>query len=393
MKRNTSIFILYLVCGFFLLSGCHMSMNRASNGKPEKQLNAEKWLKHGNTCYKKGDLNQAIANYGKALEIDPQNAIAYYNRGNAWHKKGEMNRAVADYSNALEINPKLAMAYYNRGNAWYTGALEQAISDYSKFLDVNPNDADAYVNRGNAYYKKNDFDRAIADYSRAIEIDPENAESYYNRGNAWHKKSKLKKALADVEKAFRLKPGNAMFQRSMAYFENNIQKSSGTGIGEISSRLSVTATALNIRSGPSVENEIVGLLKKGLRVWVLEESRGWARIGKGQWVSAKYLNWSTQESMANITYAPRVFYYSLHVASFRNIANVKKQAHLLAGKGQYTWWKKINISGKGEWYRLYIGRGNNRLEVRSLGAKLKSQGIINYFNVQEIAETDELENV
>src|SRR5436190_15911175 len=40
---------------------------------------------------------------------------AYVNRGNAYHSRGEYDQAIADYGKAIEINPKYAEAYNNRG--------------------------------------------------------------------------------------------------------------------------------------------------------------------------------------------------------------------------------------------------------------------------------------
>ena len=45
------------------------------------------------------------------------NAGAYVERGNAYSGKGQYDQAIADYSKALEINPRYAMAYNNRGVA------------------------------------------------------------------------------------------------------------------------------------------------------------------------------------------------------------------------------------------------------------------------------------
>ena len=49
-----------------------------------------------------------------ALEPD---AVAYFNRGIAYQAKGERDRAIADYDKAIALNPKYANAYYNRRRA------------------------------------------------------------------------------------------------------------------------------------------------------------------------------------------------------------------------------------------------------------------------------------
>jgi tetratricopeptide (TPR) repeat protein len=66
----------------------------------------------------KGDLDRAIADHAKAIEIDPADATARYHRGLASAMKGAFDAAIADFSKAVELNPKLAPAYYNRGASY-----------------------------------------------------------------------------------------------------------------------------------------------------------------------------------------------------------------------------------------------------------------------------------
>ena len=62
----------------------------------------------------KGDHDRAIADFTKAIEINPHDAEAYYNRGIANQVKGDRDLAIADYTRALEIKPRHARAHYNR---------------------------------------------------------------------------------------------------------------------------------------------------------------------------------------------------------------------------------------------------------------------------------------
>jgi tetratricopeptide (TPR) repeat protein len=44
---------------------------------------ARKHFNQGVANYNSGDYEQAIADYSKAIEFDPNYALAYYNRGHA----------------------------------------------------------------------------------------------------------------------------------------------------------------------------------------------------------------------------------------------------------------------------------------------------------------------
>src|SRR3989338_11675443 len=88
-------------------------------------------------------------------EIDPYDADAYYKRGLAYQDKGQYDQAISDYSRALEIDPWDTAAYNNRGDTYENkGQYDQAISDYNRALEIDPWYALAYYNRGVAYKNK-----------------------------------------------------------------------------------------------------------------------------------------------------------------------------------------------------------------------------------------------
>jgi tetratricopeptide (TPR) repeat protein len=155
---------------------------------------------------KQGDFDKAIDNFTKTIEINPNDADAYYNRGIAYGKKGEFDKAIVDFTKAIEINPKYADAYNNRGMAYRKkGELDKAIADYTKTIEINSNDADAYNNRGIAYGKKGEDDKALADFTKAIEINPNLAEAMANLGKTYQLKANKEKAKYWYEQALKNK--------------------------------------------------------------------------------------------------------------------------------------------------------------------------------------------
>ena len=70
-------------------------------------------------------------------QTDLNDAAAYYNRGVAYARKGQYDQAISDFTKALEINSRLAKAYNNRGGAYYRiGQLDQAWEDVHKAQDL-----------------------------------------------------------------------------------------------------------------------------------------------------------------------------------------------------------------------------------------------------------------
>ena len=130
-----------------------------------------------------GKYKEAITNYDKAIELNPQRAEVYNNRGIAKSTLGEPEEAIEDYDKAIKLNPQLSEAYNNRGSAnCDLGNHEDAIEDYDKAIDLNPEFAKLYNNRGSANLNLKNHEEAIEDYDKAIELDPQYVDAYYNRG-------------------------------------------------------------------------------------------------------------------------------------------------------------------------------------------------------------------
>jgi tetratricopeptide (TPR) repeat protein len=206
--------------------------------------NADYYHSRGYALRKRGDFVAAIADYTRAISLDPRHFKAYFNRGFSYDKLGEYDRAIQDYTTALAVSPNNAYALYNRGisqdrkgdfvaaiqdftlalqvdstNADFfhnrgfsnrkLGNYEAAVVDYSRALELNPKHFKAFYNRAFAYDKMGDFQSAIWDYTQALKIDTDNANAYHNRGSSYEKLNRNEDALSDFSRAIALDPSNA----------------------------------------------------------------------------------------------------------------------------------------------------------------------------------------
>ena len=134
--------------------------------------------------------------------IAQSSAADYFNRGVADKANDDLEAAIGDYTRAIELDPKYAAAYSNRGNAKQAkGDLDGAIADCDRAIELNPKDAIAHKNRGVAKKAKGDLEGAIADYNRAIELDPKYSAAYFHRGITKQAKGDLKGAIGDINGA------------------------------------------------------------------------------------------------------------------------------------------------------------------------------------------------
>jgi len=158
-------------------------------------------------AYTNRDLDLAIADFNKAIEVDPTYVRAYNARGIAYSYKRDYDSAFADFDRAIGLDPNYARAYNARGSAYSAKKnYDRAFADYSKAIELDPKVAATYYNRGNVSWNKKDYDRAIADFTNAIEVDPKFARAYHTRGNANLVQRNYDRAIADYSKVIELDP-------------------------------------------------------------------------------------------------------------------------------------------------------------------------------------------
>jgi tetratricopeptide (TPR) repeat protein len=117
------------------LDVAHLSRYLRSTRSVMRHVDAHR----GRAYYDKKDNDRAIADYSKAIELNQQNANAYFDRGNAYLGKNDHDRAIVDYSKAIELNPQYAEAYYNRAVAYNVkGDKERSDADAGKAAQLAP---------------------------------------------------------------------------------------------------------------------------------------------------------------------------------------------------------------------------------------------------------------
>ncbi|WP_425365342.1 tetratricopeptide repeat protein [Gloeothece verrucosa] len=112
------------------------------------------WSNRGNCRVSQFKLDEAIADFNKAIELAPDSPDPYLNRGTAFEAQERYSEAIADYNQVLALDPSDPMAYNNRGNAQGSlGHWQEALADYQKAIDIAPNFSFAQANVALALYE------------------------------------------------------------------------------------------------------------------------------------------------------------------------------------------------------------------------------------------------
>ncbi|HMD53740.1 MAG TPA: tetratricopeptide repeat protein, partial [Phycisphaerae bacterium] len=164
-----------------------------------------------------GDLDGALADCNKVIELKPDDAHGYDARGMLQLTRGDWDVALDDFNKAIKLNPDDFNAYANRGRIKNElGNPGGAQVDFNRAKELNPDDADEYLVHGVEKQDKGDLDGALADFNKAIELNPKNADVYLCRGHLNYNSHKFADALADFRKFCELNSDDQY--RDYAYF-------------------------------------------------------------------------------------------------------------------------------------------------------------------------------
>lgn len=164
------------------------------------------------------DFSEALKDFTKTIEINPDFAMAYFNRANVRYKQMDYNQSKTSsdqdpsaMSMDIRMGSKNTSSAISQSTNDPTSAAikenkrayehEQITRDYDMAIKLNPDFVYAYFNRGNLRCAQRDFRAAIQDYSEAIKRDPEFAEAYFNRGLARLSQGDAVRGISDLSKA------------------------------------------------------------------------------------------------------------------------------------------------------------------------------------------------
>ncbi len=218
----------------------------------------QQFLQRGNALAVRGDFDAAIADYDRALLLEPGQASVYKNRGLARAGKGNYKGAIADYKQAIRLRGLDPGMYNCRGGAWLElGQLSKAIADFTGAIGLAPNAPAGYRNRGRARARQKNWKGALEDFTRVLALSPEHMQTYNNRGIARRYLGDTAGAIKDFGRAIKLNPryAAAYANRGRAY----------TDLGDHVRALEDYTRALRIdpKSPVTYSNRSVAYYKRG----------------------------------------------------------------------------------------------------------------------------------
>lgn len=170
--------------------------------QPARAQGVDAAIKAGRALEDAGKLDEAVAEYGRAIAADPSSASGWLRRGIARVKAKQYEPALQDFDRAIAIDPSVAEAHKGRASA-LSGLLrfKEAVEAATASLQIDASYSPAYYHRGFAKFRLYDFAGSVDDESRAIQANPENWEAFRIRGVARVELKQYSDALADLDVA------------------------------------------------------------------------------------------------------------------------------------------------------------------------------------------------
>jgi tetratricopeptide (TPR) repeat protein len=168
---------------------------------------------------RKNKPDEALAEWKKAVELNPEEAKAHFNLALALERKGQLEEAITEYQKAIESDPENASAYINLAvDLARTGKPDEAIDRLEKCVAISPDNAKAQSNLGALLIEKGRFDEAIEHCRKAVDINPEYADAYNSLGSALAMTEKLEEAIPHLEKAVAINPDSFEYRFNLGRF-------------------------------------------------------------------------------------------------------------------------------------------------------------------------------
>lgn len=124
--------------------------------------------------YQKGEYNEALARYRKAIELDEKHYTAHYNLGLTYMMTEKYDRAISAFERAVKLVPKAYAAHYQLGRALAaTAKYQEAINELEVAYQLKPGEVQIVTELGEIFEKMGQKDEAIRRYQAALEFDPD----------------------------------------------------------------------------------------------------------------------------------------------------------------------------------------------------------------------------
>jgi tetratricopeptide (TPR) repeat protein len=193
----------------------------------------------------RAEANFAIGNYAAAaedatealtLEPDRPQPDLLLLRAQAYSAENRFKEAIADFDKALELNPDLIEAYVERGVLFANNKrYDDAIGDYTRAIQMDANNAKAYARRAEARLKSGGPEapgEALLDVNQALLLSLNDPLALRVRGNIYEAQERVDDAIYDYQQALAKDSFQTESRQALVRLQQEVPVETGQPLGE-----------------------------------------------------------------------------------------------------------------------------------------------------------------
>jgi non-specific serine/threonine protein kinase/serine/threonine-protein kinase len=168
---------------------------------------SELYCARGKAFSQNGQNDIAIQFFGRAIEINPESAEAYYNLGAIKYNLGLYQESINSCKEATRLKTDDANAFAYLGAAYgKLGRFEEAVEAYKQVVNIAPDDLMAHISLGAIYCDNlRRYEDAVENFKQALHIKPDCVEAHYNLSVAYTNMGLYKEAIKECKQTINLK--------------------------------------------------------------------------------------------------------------------------------------------------------------------------------------------
>ncbi len=171
----------------------------------------------GRVRLNQGRLEESLALYTRAIELNPESAPARIGLGRVLQETGRVDAARIEYTRAALLDPRDAYArFYLAVMLERTGAPEDAILHYREALRHKPNIVEAHFNLANLLKRRGAAREAIEEYRLALYYEPGFARAHFNLANTLSEDGRFDEAIPHYLEAKQHDPAGISTRNNLA---------------------------------------------------------------------------------------------------------------------------------------------------------------------------------
>ncbi|MEA3489744.1 MAG: tetratricopeptide repeat protein [Candidatus Omnitrophota bacterium] len=168
------------------------------------------------SVFRNRDWANEISFFHSTLKYHPRNARLYLNLGNTYYEGGQIDKAIEQYRKSIDINKNYAVAYGNIGSAYlHKGQIDKAEEYLKTAISIKDNYPIAHYNLGIINYKRKRYKPALKELTKATEQLPQLYQAWNMMGRTYLRIGKVSEAKQSFERSLYIRPNQDAIQRAL----------------------------------------------------------------------------------------------------------------------------------------------------------------------------------